>query len=285
MVDVAEDLDRAVVAQFPCLIKAYDQHGSGKRMVSVEASNESVDADGDIVLQSALLDAASGFVATGHLDIDHLSEFGSRLNIPDPSSYIVGRPVQVTAGPGRTTLVEGVISRSLDGSFDPVHKRYDEFWASLRRDPPVVWFASIYGWPKDLDDCSQKACPGGATRYVIKALDWRSLAFTRSPKNTSIKGAARVISAKSYMLELAKSFAFPMAAASSPPTLLWPESMTSAATPCPNCRVHEAPSLLGYRKHFEQCKGCEREQSDILAHALMHRHHMGRSSKRLGMSD
>jgi len=282
MVELAEDmLDRAVVAQFRCTIKAYERHDSNRRIVSVEASNESVDADGDIVLQSALLDAAPGFIASGHLDIDHISEFGARLGVADPTSYIVGRPLSVTAGENRTTIVEGEISRSLDGSFDPLHKRYDEFWASLRREPPVVWYSSIYGWPKDLDDCSQKACPSGATRYIIKAIDWRSLAFTRSPKNTSIKGAARVVTAKSYLAELAKSFG--KAEATLPPMAMLPESLLDAAQPCVGCGVHGTPSLLGYRKHFQACKGCSAGHADILAHAMMHKHHMALAGASLGM--
>lgn len=280
---MAGDLDQAVVATFPCLIKATEQHGSARRLVEVEASNESVDADGDIVLQSALLDAAPEFVRSGHLDIDHLSEFGARVGIADPTSYIVGRPTRVTAGPARTTLVEGEISRSIDGSWNPTHQRYDEFWASLRRDPPVVWFASIYGWPKDLDDCTEVACTNGATRYVIKALDWRSLAFTRMPKNTAIKGAARIITAKAYLAELIKAFGHTEGGGHVPPTVVLPESLIDAAQPCSGCHVHESPSLLGYRKHFKSCKGCGDGHADILAHACMHRHHMSASMERLAM--
>lgn len=269
-VTVEDLLDKAFVARIPAVIKARPQETGGRRIVEVQASCEAIDYDGDVVLQEALLKSANTFVATGHLDIDHLSEFGARLGIPDPSSYIVGRPLDVRAGSGRTTFVEGEISRSMDGHSDPVRNRYDEFWSSLQRDPPVMWFSSIYGWPTDIDDCTKGLCTStGATRYVIKAIDWRSLAFTRAPKNTSLHSPTRILSAKAHLAELAKALV---------PTVQLPNTIEDAAQPCPTCHVHEAPSLLGYRKHFAACKGCSPEMSDILGHAVMHRHAMQRYS-------
>lgn len=269
----AEDfLDRAVVASFPAVIKAFTLAADGRRVVEVAASTEVVDLDGDVVLQSALLGAAAAFVATGHLDIDHLSEFGDRLGIPDPSSYIVGRPLEVIAGPGRTTLVKGEISRALDGASDPRNNRYDEFWASLHRDPPVIWYSSIYGFPgQDTVDCTEKSCgASGAKRYLIKSIDWRSLAFTRSPKNTALASPARIVTAKSYMAEMVKTRRLP-------PTAELPNTIEEAAQPCPNCEVHKAPSLLGYRHHFAICKGYSAGPSDLLAHACMHKCNMIRA--------
>jgi hypothetical protein len=265
-------LDKAIVAQIPVIIKAQPQEASGRRLIEVQASNEAVDMDGDVVMQDALLKSASSFIATGHLDIDHLSEFGYRLGIPDPSSYIVGRPLNVTKGPNNSTFVEGEISKSIDGRVDPQRNRYDEFWLSLQRNPPVVWFASIYGWPSDMADCSKGEChANGAARYLIKSMDWRSLAFTRSPKNTALTSPTRIVTAKSYVLELAK--AFPMLAKAVPQNMvdLWRDGQ------CPDCAVHTMPSLLGMRQHFVACKGFPVDTSDILAHAMMHKIHMRRS--------
>ena len=102
-------LDRAVVARFPALVKAYPVEAGGRRIVSVESSTEEKDLDGDVVLQSALLMSADSFVAAGHLDIDHKSDLGHRMAPPiaDPSSWIVGRPLEVTAAPGGRTYVKG----------------------------------------------------------------------------------------------------------------------------------------------------------------------------------
>lgn len=271
MLLVNDIIDRALVMQVPVLIKARPQEPGGRRIVEIQASTEQRDLDGDVVLQDALLKSAGSFIATGHLDIDHLSEFGARLGIPDPSSYIVGKPIEVKAGPDRTTFVVGEISRSLDGSFDPHRYRYDELWASLQRSPPVTWFSSIYGWPTDMDDCDSGKCHAtGATRYLIKSIDWRSLAFTRSPKNTGLTNPVRVLTAKSFMAEIAKSL---------PPTALLPNSMADAlsAGTCKACAVHQTPSLVGYRMHFTKCAGFPAGMADMMSHALMYKNLMDRS--------
>lgn len=269
--DTADLLDRAIVARIPVLIKARPTEASGRRIVEVAASTEVSDLDGDVVLQDALLKSASSFVNSGHLDIDHLSEFGYRLGIPDPSSYIVGRPLDVRAGPNRTTFVEGEISKAIDGRIDPVRNRFDEFWQSLQREPPVVWFSSIYGWPTDLEDFSKSEGPTpGLTRYLIKAIDWRSLAFTRSPKNTALASPARIVTAKSYLVELAKSFS---AGVQTVPSMA---ALTQSAV-CPVCSVHTLPSLLGYRQHFIACQSQPYGMADIYAHAIMHQTNMTRS--------
>ncbi len=264
-------LDRGIVCRFPVLIKAMPADADGRRIVEVEASTETIDADGDMILQDALMKSAASFVGTGHLDIDHLSEFGYRLGIPDPSSYIIGRPLEVRSGPDRTTFVKGEISKAIDGRVDPVRNRFDEFWQSLQRDPPVTWFSSIYGWPIDLEDFSKSVGQSsGITRYLIKSLDWRSLAFTRSPKNTALTSQARIVTAKSYLLELAKEFAPGMGEVPS-------MALLSQSGICPLCSVHTLPSLLGYRQHFIACKNLSFGMADIYAHALMHQTNMSRA--------
>jgi hypothetical protein len=270
--DTDDLLERAIIAQVPALIKARPAEAGGRRIVEVEASTEVTDIDGDVVLQDALLKSASSFIATGHLDIDHLSEFGHRMGIPDPSSYIIGRPLDVRSGPNRTTFVEGEISKAIDGRVDTVRNRFDEFWQSLQRNPPVVWFSSIYGWPTDFDDFTAKAEPGSPVkRYLIKAIDWRSLAFTRSPKNTALTGQARIITAKSYVLELAKAYA-------RDPEREFADMIALAkAASCPLCSISTFPSLQGYRQHFIVCKGVPIGLADVYAHAAMHKVRMQRA--------
>jgi hypothetical protein len=273
-------LDKAVVARIPVIIKSKQESG-GRRLVSVEAScsrnddgSPVIDYDGDHIMQEALLKSAESFVRIGHLDIDHLSEFGERLGIADPASYVVGRPLEVTGTPDGRTIVLGEISKALDG-VDVTRNKYDEFWMSLRRSPPVTWYSSVYGFPTDMVDCSAGTC-GGITRYLIKAMDWRSLAFTRTPKNESVKGAATIVTAKAHLIELAKGLA--QGPSGAPPIIL-PNSMDGVftAAACPNCEVAKAPSLLGYRSHFTVCKGMAPGVADVCAHALMHAHNMKRA--------
>lgn len=271
--DTFDILDRAVVAQIPALIKARVPDSSGRRIVEVEASCEEIDYDGDVVLQDALLGSAASFVATGHLDMDHKSEFGMRLGIPDPASYIVGRPLDVTKGPGGRTFVTGQIAKSRQGMHDTSRHRYDELWDALMQEPPVIYYASIYGFPTDYDSCGSNpsACAAvGATRLVIKAIDWRSMAFTRTPKNTSLQSPARIITAKAYIAELAKAL-------NPAPTIALLNTMQDVWVQhkaCPQCGVGAVPSLLGYRQHFAKCAGMTDGVADVTAHAMMYRRMM-----------
>jgi hypothetical protein len=260
-------MNDAIVAMLPCIVKSYTS--GGKRLVTVGASTTEVDLDGDVILQQALLGAAPEFIARGHLDLDHKSEFGERMGIPNPSSYIVGRPLEVKDAGNGCTEVVGEISRSRDDSFDPKKNKYDELWASLQSEPPVQWYSSVYGYPIDLDVCkSQDDNPYGARRYIIKSMDWRSLAFTRTPKNTAIKNAARIVSAKSYMSALMRGLD---PYASVPPLTVTGMGDLWERRFCIKCAVHEAPTTVGYRRHFEKCAGILPGDADVFAHALMHK--------------
>lgn len=253
------------------VIKAHET--DGKRIVEVQCSSESVDAEGDVVLQSALLSSAPAFIRSGHLDIDHISEIGSRMGIRDPDSYIVGRPMEVNDLGKKQTSVVGEIMRATDGVFSTEKNRYDAFWKSLQSDPPVQWSASIYGFPTDIDDCTEKSCSTGATRYVIKALDWRSTAFTRNPINQSLKGYAKVVTAKAAIDELRKSYSDAVSAPISFQTCpynldhMWGQFKRHG----PECPfMKNGNSVLAFRDHFMSCCGASSDAADVLAHALMY---------------
>lgn len=215
----SDDLDNiaaAVSISLPVIVKAH-QTDDGKRVVEVEASCEEVDSEGDVIEQKALLDSAASFVNAGHIDLDHISELGHRLGIPNPESFIIGRPTEVKdIGDHRTSVIWECF-RSNDGSHNPDLHRYDAFWDSLQTRPPIKWLASVYGFPPSdsVIDCrgSNSACPSKARRYHIKAMDWRSLAMTRNPVQNHLKGYAKVVTAKAFLLELLKSGKSPLAPA------------------------------------------------------------------------
>jgi hypothetical protein len=259
-VNVIFNPNDAIVLDVPVIVKARED--GGRRLVEVEASNELVDSQGDVILQAALMEAAPEFIASGALDIDHISELGDRMGIPNPSSYIVGRPTQVKdLGGGRTGVV-GEISRAPDGVSRPEKNKYDELWESLRCTPPVIWRASVYGYPTQngLVTANSGEDTQGASRYLIRGFLWKSLAFTRRPVNDSIIHAAKIVTAKSYMTDLAKQYPTPI------------NSMMDAynnAT-CEECKCHTFPSTVSYRNHFEKCKGIDPGQAEILSNAVMH---------------
>lgn len=273
-VEWEEHMQKAVIIEIPVIVKARTENG--RRLVSVEASNEAVDSEGDVILQKALLDSAKSFLAKGHIDIDHFSEIGHRIGIKNPSSYIIGRPVEVNdLGGGRTEVV-AEIAKAKDGSIDTANRKYDEFWESLQQEPPVSWRASIYGFPKPgmLDDCTKASCTHGATRYLVKGIDWKSLAFTQHPVNDAIEGFAQVVTAKAFIEELRKG----MSASGPPVVQTEPKTMDELygiykdhiSVDCPCYEPDLLPSYLIFRNHFIACEGLKYESADIYAHALAH---------------
>ncbi len=201
---------KAIAIDFDVVIKASNQNN--KRIIELEASNEHRDLEGDVIVQQALMYSKDSFLRSGHLDLEHYSEIGDRLDppIPNPASYIIGKPLQVLdLGDGRTGVV-GEIAQSRDGSFQPERFQYDAIWDALNRNPPVPYRASIYGYPvpEAVTDCSQETCSHGATRYLVKKLDWRSLALCRNPMNDKIRGYVRVVSQKSFTDAISRSTPF-----------------------------------------------------------------------------
>lgn len=276
----------ACIIHVPAIVKAKPETSDGRRMVEVEVSCEKVDSEGDVVLQKALLDSADSFIRSGHLDIDHISEIGSRIGVADPTSFIVGRPTEVNDLGDKKTGITGEIMRDHAGRMDTAKNRFDAFWKSLQSDPPVQWSASIYGFPTDIDDCTEKSCKAsGATRYVIKAIDWRSTAFTRNPINTSLRGYAKVVAAKSMIedmqAEIRKGGLNPFGLAegpmsAAPPVMMacpmnldhmWGQYQRHKAD-CPFLK--EGNSVLAFRDHYIACCGSPHDMADVLAHAMMY---------------
>lgn len=277
-------MDGGIIIGVTAIVKGVKR--GEKRMVEVEASNEAVDSEGDVILQKALLDSADTFIKSGHFDIDHLSEIGARIGIPNPTSFIVGRPSEVVdLGKGRTGVV-GEIMRASDGKVDVKKNRYDEFWESLQSEPPVIWQASIYGFPKagQIDDCRETSCDSDAARFLVKGIDWRSLAFTRNPINTSLKGHAKVVTAKAMAASMLKDYSGGMAplamGPASMPTMpdwprnlddLWGQYERHIKRECQFCQGEDgvANSVAFFREHFIWCCMMPSGMADIAAHALM----------------
>ncbi len=280
----------ALIIDMPVLVKSKME--DGRRMVELESSNQFVDQEGDVILQSALLKAADAFTRGGHCDLDHISEVGERFNPPilNKSAYIVGVPREVKdIGGNRTSVVCELHKARTDG----VVTKADELWQSLTADPPVVWRASIFGYPT-MDgwmDVS-KAKPGtetyGATRYLITEMLWKSLAFTRNPQNDSIIHPARIITEKALIKAMtAKSFSLPVNPNNPTPTtealanfMQSPRSREELqgahylahikAGKCPHAGGMQGNSVHSFREHFAGCCMEDPWTADLHALALMH---------------
>ena len=194
-------LSNGVTINFPVVIKA--KASKGGRFIEVEASNENVDLEGDVILQQALLDAAPGFLASGHLDINHYSEI-----LPDRDKFIIGKPINVFKGDGTSTIVQAKLRQY--AVFDPENNVSDYVWQCLTTKPDIKWYASVYGIPQDREDFTYQRIDDetGATRYVIKALEWKSLALTQHPVNNTLTKFARIMKCQEFMDMLKKSDGF-----------------------------------------------------------------------------
>ena len=277
-----------LVLQLPAIVKAVADE-KGQRRVAVEASNEQVDDEGDIITQKSLLDARPGFLAQGALDINHLSEIGGRYGL-NPSDWIVGVPTEVLDIGKSRTEVRGILHAAQPGKIS----KADELWDGLTRDPPVPWRASIFGWPQrggGFIDVRTAKCAEypDAKRYVVKAIDWRSLAFTRTPVNNAITGTARVMTMKAFLEGLvadgivkgpgSMEVAMPIGAMESGGAFLVPRNRMELLAhhdghvgrgECACCEsTGYGRSIAGFRQHFMGCAGLDYGTADILALAMM----------------
>ena len=253
------------IIEFPAVVKGRIE--DGRRIVDVEASVEMEDEEGDLILQKALLDSSGSFLRNGHLDIDHVSELGAEMRIPNPLSWIIGRPIEVRDGGNGRTIVRGEIKKALDGRSNPDRNKYDEFWESLMSDPPTPWRASVFGYMgEDTIDCRDEVCAGGPKRFLVKTFDWRSLAFTRNPVNQNIKGYAKIVTAKSWVgrQKIGGWVEEPV----SPSGLREMIGQTDCAT-CGGLR--DNPSMPMLTRHYSKCCGMAEDMAEIMAAATMYK--------------
>lgn len=200
------------IIEIPMIVKAGPVLADGTRKITLEASNSEIDSEGDQILQKALLDSADYFLKHGFIDISHLGEIGERYGV-NPKDYIVGRPLRVWDMGGGRTGVDAILFKG--------QKEADTVWSELTAEPPVTtWRASIYGLPLmggdgivDVRSNPHEPNPQGASRYIVKALQWKSLALTKSPVNESIKHNVTILKSlpafmKSNAEYLAKTYGF-----------------------------------------------------------------------------
>jgi hypothetical protein len=150
------------------------------RFIYLEASNESLDQQNEIVLAKALEDSAAYYLKFGNLDIDHFTQIGAKAGIPNYELFEIGRPVDVAVRDG-TTFVKGQI---YSGS-GPAAERANSFWSSLTElNPPARWYPSVGGSviaKSVIIDPETKA-----KRAVINKVRWSNIGFSKMPVNANL---------------------------------------------------------------------------------------------------
>lgn len=171
---------------FGMLMKATPREESGKRIIYVEASKESKDQEGEIVLAKALRDSADIFRKFGVLDLDHLSmpTVAAKNGITDPENWVIGQPIDV-AFRGDMTIVKAQLRRG----DSPLAERANKVWEGLTKvDPPDRYYASVGGAVTGrairLDPLTKAKVP------VITGTHWNNLALSLNPVHPDLGPAS-----------------------------------------------------------------------------------------------
>lgn len=153
---------------------------NGNFIFEVEASNENLDLQKQVVLQRALLDSKDHFLRNGVISFDHLHKRkGPNGEIISDPTMIIGEPIDVKAD-GKKTVVVGKLYKSSDIAQDIIKKL---------RDRSTRVKASVGGiFPKIVKDAKS------GVEKIISVL-WNDLALTCSPVNGTVSAA---YFAKSY---------------------------------------------------------------------------------------
>ena len=170
----------------PQLLKATPKTEGNERFIYIEASNETRDLQGEVVLAKALAESADYYLKFGNLDLEHYTQIGAKQGIPNYESYDIGRPVQVSAEKGRTFVKGRIFSGNGKAA-----REANLFWSSLTEiSPPKAWYPSVggavMGKDFDLDPVT------GAKRPIITKVRWTNIGFSKTPVNPNLETTSTV---------------------------------------------------------------------------------------------
>lgn len=184
--------DEQLLAQVPdfisfnLLMKATPAQEGGARIIYVEASKESQDQQGEVVLQKALKESVDVFKKFGVLDIDHKSmpSVAAKMGIQNPNEWIIGQPLDVMFRDDTT-----IVKAQLRQGDTPLAQRANEVWEGLTKlNPPDRYYASVggavMGTTLKFDPETKQKIP------VITKTHWNNLALSLNPVNPHLKPAS-----------------------------------------------------------------------------------------------
>lgn len=166
------------------LVKAHPE--AGDRVIYVEASNEALDFEGQVVLNKALRESAETFSKFGVVDLDHKSmpAVARKLGIQNPEEWIIGQPLGVDFV-GNTTIVKAQLRQG----DSPLAARANRVWEGLTQiNPPDRYYASVggsvLGTDVRVDPLTGNKVP------VITKTHWNNLALSMNPINPALAPAS-----------------------------------------------------------------------------------------------
>jgi len=168
------------------MLKASPVMEGGERFIYIEASNESLDQQGEVILSKALEDSAAYYLKFGNLDLDHYTQIGARSGIPNYELFEIGRPIDVRVRDGHTFVKGQVYSGSGSSA-----ERANSFWSSVTElTPPARWFPSVGGAVvnKSIVIDPKSKCK----KALINKVRWTNIGFSKTPVNPSLATVSTV---------------------------------------------------------------------------------------------
>lgn len=160
---------------FGMMLKATPATEGDDRIIYVEASKESKDIEGEIVLAKALKDSSAYFLKFGVLDLDHKSmpsvaqKFGLTAE-----EWAIGQPLDVKFT-GDTTVVKA----KLYSGDTPLAAKANSVWEGLTKlNPPARYYASVGG---SVLGREVRIDQDGNRIPVITKTRWNNLALSQTP--------------------------------------------------------------------------------------------------------
>lgn len=196
---------------FSGMLKAIPREEAGHRYLYIEASNEAVDYQGEIVLARALAESADYYLRYGNVDLDHVTVVGPKRGPANYPLYEIGRPVDVKARADKT-----MVKAELFRGDTPAAENANLVWDSVTKlHPPQRWYPSVGG---AVLAKSQEVGKDGAKRTVVSRVRWVNIGLSKTPVNLDVPTVSTVpfgVLAKSWGAEgLDLTKALEMAAAS-----------------------------------------------------------------------
>lgn len=170
---------------FGMMLKATPATEGDDRIIYVEASKESKDIEGEIVLAKALKDSADYFLKFGVLDLDHKSmpSVAQKMGLI-AEEWAIGQPLDVKFS-GDTTIVKA----KLYSGDTSLAVKANNVWDGLTKlNPPARYYASVGGQVLGreirLDPQTGDRIP------VITKTRWNNLALSSTPVHDGLDVAS-----------------------------------------------------------------------------------------------
>ncbi len=168
------------------MLKASPVEEGGERFIYLEASNEALDQQNEVVLAKALEASASYYLQYGNIDLDHLTQIGAKAGIADYNLYEIGRPVEVRVD-GSRTFVKGQIFSGSGPSAD----KANQFWNSITElNPPQRWYPSVGG--AVLEKTTDIDRETKAKRSLVTKVRWTNIGMSKTPVNAAVPTASTI---------------------------------------------------------------------------------------------